>query len=150
MCCNCKSSILKTGPISAALSCKNLFSIQQRGTLASSSIVACNAKPPIQKTSALACQNINSQNLPTPVHPTKLNNLLLGYDSQKLQYLIDGFMHGFHLGYTGPPLSSISKNHKSTYNFPSVISDFISEGITINRIAGPFSSSPINILFHLP
>ena len=51
-------------------------------------------------------------------------------------------MHGFHLSYAGSQLSLISKNHKITVNFPSVISDFISEGITYNRIAGPFSSPP--------
>ena len=59
-------------------------------------------------------------------------------------------MHGFHLGYTGPPLSSISKNHKSTNNFPSVISDFISEGITNYRIAGPFPSPPFQHFISSP
>ena len=48
------------------------------------------------------CQKVSSQSLPTPVNPTKLHNYLLGYDANKLQYLIEGFQQGFHLGYTGP------------------------------------------------
>ena len=88
------------------------------------------------------CQKVSSRNLPTPVNSTKLHNYLLGYDSKKLQYIIEGFQQGFHLGYTGPPLSLISKNHKSTVSFASVIDDFIADGITNNRIAGPFASPP--------
>ena len=70
LCCNCKSSILKTGPISAALSCKNLFTIQQRGTLASSSIVACNAKPPIQKNK---CPDVLKYQFSKPSNPGQSN-----------------------------------------------------------------------------
>ena len=37
---------------------------------------------------------------------------------------------------------SLSKNHKSTDQFPRVIHEFISEGKLQNRIAGPFSAPP--------
>ena len=53
-----------------------------------------------------------------------------------------GFNKVFIEGNTGPPLSLISKNHKSTVSFASVIDDFIADGITNNRIAGPFASPP--------
>ena len=66
----------------------------------------------------------------------------MGYDQQRLDYLITGFSHGFHLGCVGPPFSTLSKNHKSTDQFPWVIQDFVSEGILQNRIAGPFSAPP--------
>ena len=67
----------------------------------------CNRNSCPFKHCCLQCkskQKVSSQNLPTPVNPTKLHNYLIGYDFNKLQYLIEGFQQGFHLGYTAPPI----------------------------------------------
>jgi hypothetical protein len=55
-------------------------------------------------------------------------NVLEGYDRQKLAYLRDGFVNGFKLGCVGLPNTVISKNHRSTLQYPGVIEDFISKG----------------------
>ena len=44
----------------------------------------------------------------TPVKVTVLQTLLNGYDDA--EYLIDGFTHGFKLGYMGPRHSSFAEN----------------------------------------
>ena len=111
----------------------------------------CNRIPCPYKHLCLQCKANHSKTkcpdipktFPSPVLSAKLHDLLFGYDPQKLDYLITGFSHGFHLDCVGPSFSSLSKNHKCTDQFPWVIHDFISEGKLQNRIAGPFSAPPI-------
>ena len=59
--------------------------------------------------------------LPTPVNAKRLQRALQGYDPAETTFLVDGFIHGFHINYFGTPTLSALHNH---------------------RIAGPFSSPP--------
>lgn len=82
--------------------------------------------------------------LPTPVKPEKLSEELQGYDEQLKKYLIDGFTYGFSLGCTETPQSHIASNHKSTASHGEVINAHISKGLSLDRIADPFSEPPFS------
>ena len=108
---------------------------------------AFNAKQISLKPNLQTSQKPVSPNLPTPVLSAKLHDLLLGYESQTLDYLITGFSLGFHLDCVGIPFFTLSKNHKSTDQFPWVIYDCISEGKLQNKFELPVLSVlyPLNI-----
>lgn len=109
--------------------------------------VACNAKAITQNPDALIISNpIHNlqQNLPTPVKIKSLLEMLQGYDQEKLLIIQNGFTYGFHLGCCAFPSSKISRNHRSALEHPSVIQEFIHQGIELGRIAGPFTSPPLS------
>ncbi len=49
----------------------------------------------------------------TPVNPVKLGELLtsIGYDREKIDFLVEGFTHGFCIGHQGPTPKGYPKNH---------------------------------------
>lgn len=109
--------------------------------------VACNAKAITPNPDALIISNpIHNlqQNLPTPVKIKSLLEMLQGYDQEKLLIIQNGFTYGFHLGCCAFPSSKISRNHRSALEHPSVIQEFIHQGIELGRIAGPFTSPPLS------
>lgn len=59
-------------------------------------------------------------------------------------YLIDCFTYGFSLGCTETPQSHIASNLKSTASHAEIINAHISKGLSLDRIAGPFSESPFS------
>lgn len=85
-----------------------------------------------------------------PVKPEKLSEEFQGYDEQLKKYLIDGFTYGFSLGCTKTPQSHIASNHKNTASYAEVINAHISKGLSLDRIAGPFSEPPFSPFFSSP
>lgn len=112
---------------------------------------ACSIGETTQNQNALNHLNtsfqVHKQNLPTPIKVKNLLAVLQGYEKEKLRVLLEGFSYGFHLGCTDLPSSKVSRNHKSAIEYPSVIQDFIAQGRELGRIAGPFPSPPLLILF---
>lgn len=80
--------------------------------------------------------------LPTPIIPGRLDFLLVGYPLR--QFVVDGFVHGFRVGYAGPPISKTFYNHTSAFLHPQVIQEYLKEGLLAQRIGGPFTA------FNLP
>ena len=78
----------------------------------------------------------------TPVKVDRLASWLEGYDEEKKQYLLDGFTHGFRVGYSGKVSSIIFNNHKSADSKPSIIDDYLEVEIKNKRIFGPLPSIP--------
>ena len=74
--------------------------------------------------------------MPTPVSPTALRSVLVGYDGLKSQYLINGFRSGFQIGCFDQPLQKdVVTNMKSAFEFSYVIDKKLQRG----RILGPFN-----------
>ena len=50
-------------------------------------------------------ENFDLQNIVTPANVAALQKILqqTGYDNQKTEFLIEGFTHGFDIGYRGNP-----------------------------------------------
>ena len=59
-----------------------------------------------------------------------------------MHYLIDGFSHGFAIGYNGPPLAHHPANLSSSYDHPQVISSYVETECTLGHTAGPYSHPP--------
>ena len=51
--------------------------------------------------------------------------------------------YGTHVGYTGPHKPRVSRNLISANQQPDVVTSNLSKEISLGRIAGPFSSSPL-------
>ena len=80
--------------------------------------------------------------LVSPIQTGVLSRLLEDYPLGN--YLIEGFTHGFRIGYEGDRISpSFSNNSRSALSHPREVEGKILSEIDNNRIAGPFSSPPL-------
>ena len=61
-----------------------------------------------------------------------------------VEFLMQGFMHGFAIGYTGPPLTHRPANLSSAHDHPDVITSYVSAECMLGHTAGPFSSPPFH------
>ena len=97
-----------------------------------------SVSPPI---SSVPCPNCNHA-MPTPVSPTALRSVLVGYDGLKSQYLINGFRSGFQIGCFDLPLQKdVVTNMKSAFEFSHVIDKKLQRELALGRILGPLMSS---------
>ena len=80
--------------------------------------------------------------LPTPVNAKRLQRALQGYDPAETTFLVDGFIHGFHINYFGTPTLSALHNHPSASAHRDIVSKKLTKELALGRIAGPFSSPP--------
>lgn len=55
----------------------------------------------------------NNTAIVTPIKPTELNNMLKGYNSEKVKLLINGFTFGFRIPYNGNDTQQVSKYLRS-------------------------------------
>ncbi|XP_070198593.1 uncharacterized protein [Littorina saxatilis] len=83
-----------------------------------------------------------TKNVPTPVSVDRLAFWLEGYDSKKAEFLLDGFRHGFRVGFQGKVTSIVHKNLKSAALQPQVVDQHIKKKISAGRMHGPFVSPP--------
>lgn len=83
-----------------------------------------------------------TKNVPTPVSVDRLAFWLEGYDSKKAEFLLDGFRHGFRVGFQGKVTSIVHKNLKSAALQPQVVDQHIKKEISAGRMHGPFVSPP--------
>lgn len=80
------------------------------------------------------------QEIPTPIKWDKLEHELEGYDKRLRTYLMNGFRYGFPLGCVETPEAPLSKNHNSALKHKKVIENYIPKNLSLERIAGPFST----------
>jgi len=79
---------------------------------------------------------------PTPVRPDRLAFYLKGYNNVILDYLIQGFIHGFSIRYFGSPLAIRSPNLKSAMDNPTSVNNKLSKELAAGRIVGPYDTPP--------
>lgn len=64
-------------------------------------------------------------------------------DHHLVSYVLEGIRHGFRLGFDhSSPLSSAKRNKPSAFKNPDVIDNYLSNEVSLGRLAGPFSSPP--------
>ena len=81
-------------------------------------------------------------NLPTPIKPAPLTNLLRYYFDK--EFVLEGLSNGFSLGFVGPQSQVFSHNSPTVSDFPHIAKDKVDSEIRLGRIAGPFNSPPFN------
>ena len=86
----------------------------------------------------------SGNDLPTPVSPSVLHDMLVGYDCDLHHYLVHGFSHGFCIGCFGlPPQPEVHKgNLQSAEEYSGVIDAKIAKELASGRVLGPFDVSP--------
>lgn len=97
--------------------------------------------PPLQPVARLCG---SGSELPTPVSPSVLQEVLVGYDCELLNYLVHGFSYGFHIGCFGLPTQSDADicNLKSADEFSGIIDSKIAKELLLGRVLGPFTVPP--------
>lgn len=81
--------------------------------------------------------------LPTPINVDKLANYLTGYDSDRAQFLLNGFLYGLYFEFEGKRGYQFSPNLKSALENKEVVNVKIFKELQAGRIQGPFSDPPI-------
>ena len=90
-------------------------------------------------------ENLDLENVVTPVNADRLNELLLkaGYDNVKRNFLWDDFKNGFTLGYNNPnPVQVVSHNLKLRVGDEVDLWNKVMKEVKLKRFAGPFSQIP--------
>jgi hypothetical protein len=115
-----------------------------------------------------AAQEVNTQNSPpTPITETVCHNDIFDiakspvnvislkyfcskYDRKEAHFLINGFVNGFPVQYSGPRVLRDSENLRSTALNPDIIQSQINKEVQAGRIAGPFNERPLPNLIISP
>jgi hypothetical protein len=100
-------------------------------------------KPP---ENTLGSRKKTNPTITTPIQVNSLASFLAGYDSQLVQFLVNGFSSGFKIPFTGQRQFRLSKNLPSFDKFKSVGLNKINEELKTGRIAGPYASPPLTNL----
>ena len=87
-------------------------------------------------------QTSQRQQLPTPVNHHNLRIMLKGYSD--IDYVVSGFHNGFQLHYQGPNQSFQLSNSTSAHQHSKFLISYIARELQLGRIAGPFSSPPLD------
>lgn len=86
----------------------------------------------------------------SPIKITRLKHYLQFYDKVEAEFLLEGFLNGFSIQYTGPRSPRDAKNLRSTTLNPELISRQIEKEVNAGRVAGPFSKRPLPNLIVSP
>ena len=79
----------------------------------------------------------------TPVNPDRLETLLVRYTYlHNVQFLVDGFSHGFDMGFCGSITPGVAKNHQFAHISKNDVSAAINKEVEPGHTVGPFSSRP--------
>ena len=87
-----------------------------------------------------------SPHVTTPIDVDVLERELVGHpDRNFVKTLItcNSLRYGRHVGYTGPHKPRVSRNLISANQQPDVVKSNLLKEISLGRVAGPFSSSPL-------
>ena len=98
-------------------------------------------------------ENLDLENIKTPVNADKLDNLLMetGYDKAKKDFLVDGFKHGFDLGYRGPKnIKQKAPNLKFSIGNETELWNKVMKEVQLERYAGPFEEIPFDNYIQSP
>ena len=77
--------------------------------------------------------------------PAWISMLISHSNRQLVQFMLWGIQEGFHIGFSEQPssLKSARRNLKGAGDHPDVVSDYLSTGLSLGRIAGPFSPAAV-------
>ena len=92
-------------------------------------------------------------NLETPLDVDRYEELLLlsKYDKKETQFLVNGFRHGFDIGYNGPTIrQSESRNIPFTVGNEIEMWNKIMKEVKMKRVAGPFEKIPFDNYIQSP
>ena len=99
-------------------------------------------------------ENLDLDNIITPVNPVKLNELLTeaNYDSKKREYLVNGFTHGFKLHYQRPlnECKRLAPNLKLRIGSKEELWNKVMTEVELGRYAGPFQQPPFEHFVQSP
>ena len=79
----------------------------------------------------------------SPINIQNLKRELVGYDPRKGSEILNGFLYGFPLHYTGTRMPRDAKNLKSARTRPEIVGQKIQAEIEAGRVAGPFDQRPL-------
>ena len=87
----------------------------------------------------------------SPVNTEKLEEELAGYpDPELADYLIERFIYGFDIGYSGKRFPLRSKNLHSAPSNASAVTEAISKELSRGHVAGPLTKAPFENLHCSP
>ena len=99
-------------------------------------------------------ENVNLEDIVTPVDADKLKELLMevGYDSQKTEFLYDGFKKGFSLQYSGKlrKVQRTAPNLKLRVGTHTELWNKVMKEVELGRYAGPFDKPPFDYFVQSP
>ena len=79
----------------------------------------------------------------SPVNSDRLDTLLVRHPDRKfVQFLVDGFRHGFDIGFRGSITPGVTKNHKSAHDNKHDVSAAINKEVERGHTVGPFPRPP--------
>lgn len=108
--------------------------------------VATSVNTASKQTAASSLHSNLTTLAPTPIKLEPLKKYLKIYPHPDANVLMDGFEQGFSLDFSGPQLSYIAKNHHSANQLPGIMKAKLAKEISLGRIAGPFSTAPLQHL----
>ena len=85
---------------------------------------------------------LENKSPPSPIDVKRLAIWLEGYDDSKKQFLLEGFLSGFHVGFDGELNNAVPKNLTSALQKPELVREYIKKELEAGRLAGPFNSPP--------
>ena len=97
--------------------------------------------------------NFDLEGIITPVNPDILEQLLVtsNYDSQEMNFLVNGFRHGFDIGYKGPHnRKDMADNIPLQVGSKEELWSKIMKEVKAKRFAGPFRKPPFKNFVQSP
>ena len=105
-------------------------------------------------TEVLQFENFDLENIKTPVNVEVLKHLLdiSGYDKEETEFLIDGFINGFTIGYSGPQDVKITSPNLKFRGVGDKVTlwNKVMKEVKEQRYAGPFEEIPFDNFIQSP
>ena len=98
-------------------------------------------------------ENFDLESIVTPVNVERYAELLAisGYDKKKSDFLIDGFKHGFSIGYSGSmKLKRTAPNLRLRVGNETVLWNKVMKEVKLKRYAGPYAKPPFEFFVQSP
>ena len=67
-----------------------------------------------------------------------------GYNSERINYLVNGLRHGFDIGFSKQITNTFAPNSNAVHRRSHILKDLIDKELAHGRFLGPFSSPPFN------
>ena len=99
-------------------------------------------------------ENFDLEHVFTPVNVKEYERLLVesNYDSDKTKYLVNGFRHGFSIGYNGPENVQMNSKNLDLHGLGTETDlwNKIMKEVQVKRYAGPFKTVPFRNYIQSP
>ncbi len=86
----------------------------------------------------------------TPVNPHHLKLLLDGYDPDKTDYLVNGFMRGFSICSKNDFACQANRNSRFVEDHADILAPFVQAEVDAGRYVGPFDEIPLDRMYISP